>query len=58
MDTLDSFYESTLAGGSLSFDWLHPRTGQSKSFRFLAPPKATEAARGLYRMTLQLEMLP
>lgn len=35
---MDEFYEDTLAGGSLSFDWVHPRTRAFRTFRFRKPP--------------------
>ena len=58
MDTLDTFYTTTTSGGALAFDWQHPRTGATESFRFLAPPNATEVTHGLYRLSLSLELLP
>lgn len=36
--TFETFYLTTLQGGSLSFDWVHPRTRVAKVFRFRKPP--------------------
>jgi hypothetical protein len=33
----ETFYLETLAGGSLPFDWVHPRTRVSTTFRFRKP---------------------
>ena len=59
VDTLDAFFEETLAGGSLPFDWEHPRTGAAVAFRFVEPPAYSPAAGGqLWTGTLRLEVLP
>jgi hypothetical protein len=34
----EEFYETTLASGSLAFDWVHPRTRGVRTFRFRKPP--------------------
>ncbi len=57
--TLDTFYDATLAGGTLRFDWLHPRTGGALTYRFVEPPSYTPVARGrVWTATLKLESLP
>ncbi len=58
MDTLDTFYTTTTSGGSLAFDWQHPRTGATESFRFTEELSSVETNPGLYRVNLALEMLP
>jgi len=58
MATLDTFFDSTTAGGALRFEWQHPRTGATHEFRFLDPPQIQESNPGLYRLTLNLELLP
>lgn len=58
MNTLDTFWETTTAQGSLRFEWQHPRTGATHEFRFLEQPKPTEAAHGLYRLSLPMELMP
>lgn len=35
--TFESFWQDTLAGGSLPFDWVHPLTRDAMTFRFRAP---------------------
>lgn len=40
-DTLQTFYNSTLGGGALSFNFDNPRTDTEETFRFLSPPNAT-----------------
>ena len=59
MDTLESFFDATVQGGALPFDWVHPRTGVITSFRFAEPPTYTPAAGGqLWTAALSLELLP
>lgn len=56
----EEFYGDTLAGGSLSFDWVHPRTRVSKTFRFRKPPPSINSLGngGLdMRVTFALETL-
>jgi hypothetical protein len=33
----ESFYQNTLQGGSLPFDWVHPRKRTAATFRFRMP---------------------
>jgi len=57
--TLDLFFDTTIAGGALSFDWKHPRDGAPATFRFVEPPSYTPVARGaLWQASLRLESLP
>ena len=57
--TLESFFHSDTAGGSLAFDWSHPRTGAAVSFRFKGAPRLTAIERGQrYQASLRLEILP
>ncbi|MCC7494192.1 MAG: hypothetical protein IT204_17670 [Fimbriimonadaceae bacterium] len=55
---LEAFYRDTTAGGTLPFDWTHPRTGTLKTFRFTAPPAFVPVAGDVWRATLKLEVLP
>lgn len=56
--TLDTFYVSDTAGGSIPFDYTHPRTGDALSCRFKSPPEYAPG-NGLYFMTtLSLEIMP
>ncbi len=56
---LDGFFGTTLLGGALAFDWVHPRTQAAVTLRFVRPPAyrplASDAA---WQAVLQLEILP
>ena len=56
--TLDTFYETTLVGGSLAFDWVLPRTQALQSFRFTSPPEYRPVGPGIWDATLKLEAMP
>lgn len=57
--TLDSFYVGTLAGGSLTIDWVHPRTQAATTFRMRQPPQYTaESGGSSWIAQLELEILP
>lgn len=56
--TLDTFYQTTLTGGTEAFDWTHPRTGAAASFRFVSPPQYSALGPNVYRATCQMEVLP
>jgi len=59
VDLLDTFFDATIAGGALPFDWKHPRNGTAVTFRFVEPPSYTPVARGtLWQASLRLEILP
>ena len=56
---LDAFYSSTLAGGSLAFTWVHPRTRAAATLRFTAPPRVSSRPNSnRYVAAYQLEVLP
>ena len=62
--TLDTFFMDTLAGGSLSFDWIHPITGAPATMRFLQQPDGLRYKQGepdgvdLIVAEMQLRILP
>ncbi len=56
--TFEAFYLVTLLTGALPFDWVHPRTQQTMTYRFTAGPKPVPAKGGRVRYRLQLEVLP
>jgi len=59
VDLLDTFFDATIAGGALPFDWKHPGDGTAVTFRFVEPPGYTPVARGtLWHASLRLEILP
>ena len=55
---LDDFFNTALAGGSLSFDYTHPRTGEILSCRFRAAPAYAAISAGYFTASLELEVLP
>ena len=56
-ESLDTFFITTLKGGALSFNWIHPRTLTPVEMRMVSPPKY-DSAQGLFIATLDLEVLP
>lgn len=56
--TLETFYITTLAHGSLTFDWLNPRTQAAATFRMVNRPGYEQAAPGYWYTSLALEELP
>jgi hypothetical protein len=58
--TLDTFYVTTLKGGSLTFDGLnHPRTGAAVStWAFVKPPEYTPLGPDAWQTQLELEIRP
>lgn len=57
--TLDTFYQTTLTGGTASFDSLtHPRTAAAATFRFVTPPQYQALGPNVYRASCQMEILP
>jgi len=58
-----TFWETTTYGGTLSFEWTHPRTGAVENMRFASPPQWSQVKGGaagvqLWRVGMELEMLP
>lgn len=54
----DTFYNTTLVNGSLTFDLTHPRTGSSKEMRFQNPPEYIYISGNYWSVLMQLEVLP
>lgn len=58
LQTFDDFYLGTLLG-SLAFNWVSPRTGDTVEFRFVEKPGPYEAiTSNLWRVPFTLELLP
>lgn len=57
VETLLAFWRDTLAGGSLSFDWQHPRTEAAAIMRFVTAPAPRHQAEGAWRVALEMEIL-
>lgn len=59
LDTFETFYETDLARGSLSFDYPHPRKGGTVSVGFRQRPEPVRPDGALtYRLVMQLEVYP
>ena len=56
--TLIDFYVTTLAGGSLTFSWVHPITGAAVTMAFSSPPKIASLGVSAFRAELSLEIRP
>jgi len=56
--TLDTFYNTTISGGALKFDFTHPRTASTVSVRIVNPPSYAPINGEYYSVGLELEQLP
>ena len=63
VQTFENFVDNDLNGGALSYQWEHPRTGNTRSFRIV--PQGQDnifslrpLSGKLYEVTMQLEVLP
>ncbi len=54
----DDFYLNDLNGGAVSFDFTHPRTGETLSMRVVKPPAYTAQNSKYFRIKLETEALP
>lgn len=55
------FWKTTLAGGSLKFDWVHPITRADTTFRFRKPVpslKPVSGSKTQFRLAFSLEVQP
>ncbi len=55
--TLETFFKTDTASGSLPFNWTHPRTGTAVAMRFRSPPKI-RALEHEAEATFLVEILP
>jgi hypothetical protein len=55
---LDTFYEATLVGGSLTFDDTDPRLGTTRTYKFVGSPVYPWQAADLWSVNLELEIMP
>lgn len=59
LTSFETFFIETLQGGALAFDFVHPRTEETISLRFLQEPPEPEAVSDdLYRVVCMVERLP
>ena len=54
----DTFFVTTLAEGSRSFNWIDPSTGNTVEQLILAYPQFTEISIGVWEASADLEILP
>jgi hypothetical protein len=54
-----AFFNETLAGGALPFDWRDPVTLEAATIRFVTPPPPDiTKSEGYFRVTCVAEILP
>lgn len=59
--TFDTFYRTTLEEGTLEFDWTHPVSGATATYRFADAPSFTHFVNTsgfFYQGQLSLELMP
>ena len=56
-ETLETFYNTTLQGGVLSFDFTDPATATTKEYRFISPPSYTPSGGVHYLASMQWERI-
>ena len=57
-NTLLTFFRTTLAGGSKTFNYDHPITGNPSEFRFLKPPSMAPLGGLWFRVQMEWEEIP
>lgn len=58
LDTFWTFYDTTLAGGALTFDWVLPSDDSAAELRFVGEPKEVASTASVATVSLDLESLP
>jgi len=58
ISTLETFFEYTISGGALSFDWIHPRKQSTVSAKFKKPYQLSFLGNNYYKVTATFEILP
>lgn len=56
--TFETFFVTTLAAGSLTFDWINHRTDAAVIYRFTARPTIQPQAPGYWLVSAELEITP
>lgn len=56
--TLTTFYKTTLAGGTLTFNFDHPITGVESEFQFISPPTMVPLGGTYFRVTFNWREIP
>jgi hypothetical protein len=57
VEIFDQFFVITTKGGSLPYDWVHPRTGASKTFQFRSLPNYINVGGADWRVSFLAEVL-
>jgi len=55
---LETFYKTTLAGGTLTFNFNHPFTGLVSEFQFIRPPTLSPIGGKFLRISFVWRELP
>lgn len=58
VETLDVFYDDTLASGTLTFNFDHPRTETTEEMQFAEPPIYGEPDGDYFKVTMKWWVLP
>lgn len=58
VNTLDTFFTTTVNDGVDSFDMDDPRNGTTGTFRIIGPPDISALTGTYYRVTINMEKLP
>jgi hypothetical protein len=59
LEIFDQFYTDVLGDGALPFNFTHPRTGETKSFRIVSPPTyTTEEPDEVWFVSIEMEQMP
>ncbi len=56
--TFETFFDDTLAGGTLSFEWKLPRTDAATTYRFREPPSLKPVGPDQWEVAMKLETVP
>lgn len=61
LSTFETFFDSTISSGALTFDFPNPRSGSSETFRIdmsKGAPKISPLSGGQYRVGFGMERMP
>ena len=58
VSTFETFYNTTLLGGTLRFSWTDPISTATVEARFVSPPKIIALGGMMFQLSMSLEILP
>lgn len=58
VETFETFYYTTLLGGSIVFDWVHPRTQDAKTLQIIGKVRVTPADGDNFNVSMKIEVKP